>query len=73
MDFGVITDIEIGPDGFVHVLSITGDIYRIVPEPGTAGSVGLGLAAFAALGRRRARAYEPAIARMESRPGSCID
>jgi glucose/arabinose dehydrogenase len=30
--FGGITDIETGPDGFLYVLTFSGDLYRIVPE-----------------------------------------
>jgi glucose/arabinose dehydrogenase len=55
MDFGTITDIEIDPNGVVHVLSINGHIHRIVPEPGTAGLVGVGLGVLAAFGRRPRR------------------
>jgi len=29
--FGGITDIETGPDGFLHILTFAGDLYRIVP------------------------------------------
>jgi aldose sugar dehydrogenase len=29
--FGTITDIEVGPDGFLYVLTFDGTIYRIVP------------------------------------------
>lgn len=29
--FGGITDIQIGPDGYMYVLSFTGDIYRVLP------------------------------------------
>ena len=29
--FGGITDIEVGPDGFMYVLSYTGSLFRIVP------------------------------------------
>lgn len=29
--FGGITDIEVGPDGYMYVLSYAGDIYRILP------------------------------------------
>ena len=29
--FGGITDIQVGPDGYLYVLSFTGDIYRILP------------------------------------------
>ena len=29
---GGITDIEVGPDGFLYVVSYVGEIYRIVPE-----------------------------------------
>jgi plastocyanin len=31
--FGGITDIEVGPDGFLYVLSYTGSLFRIVPSP----------------------------------------
>lgn len=58
VDLGPVTDIEIDPDGFVYVLSLNGDIHRIVPEPGTAGMVALGLAVLA-LGRRRWRPAAP--------------
>jgi glucose/arabinose dehydrogenase len=33
MDFGGITDIETGPDGYLYMLSIDGSVYRIVPGP----------------------------------------
>ena len=40
--FGGITDIEVGPDGFMYVLSYTGSLFRIVPSSAstttTAGS-----------------------------------
>jgi len=29
--FGVITDIQVGSDGFLYILGIDGTIYRIVP------------------------------------------
>jgi glucose/arabinose dehydrogenase len=29
--FGVITDIQVGPDGYLYILGIDGTIYRIVP------------------------------------------
>jgi aldose sugar dehydrogenase len=29
--FGLITDIQVGPDGYLYVLGINGNIYRIVP------------------------------------------
>jgi aldose sugar dehydrogenase len=29
--FGVITDIQVGPDGYLYILGINGSIYRIVP------------------------------------------
>ena len=29
--FGVITDIQVGPDGFLYILGIDGTIYKIVP------------------------------------------
>jgi aldose sugar dehydrogenase len=31
--FGTITDLQIGPDGYLYVLTIDGTIYRIVPAP----------------------------------------
>jgi glucose/arabinose dehydrogenase len=30
--FGGITDIQIGPDGYMYVLSFTGDLYKIIPK-----------------------------------------
>ncbi len=30
--FGVITDIQVGPDGYLYILGIGGTIYRIVPK-----------------------------------------
>jgi len=29
--FGGITDIQVGPDGYMYVLSFTGDLYKIIP------------------------------------------
>ena len=29
--FGVITDVQVGPDGYLYILGINGSIYRIVP------------------------------------------
>jgi len=29
--FGVITDIQVGPDGYLYILGINGNIYRILP------------------------------------------
>jgi plastocyanin len=29
--FGGITDIQVGPDGYLYVLSFTGDLYKILP------------------------------------------
>jgi glucose/arabinose dehydrogenase len=29
--FGTITDLQVGPDGFLYVLTFDGTIYRIVP------------------------------------------
>jgi glucose/arabinose dehydrogenase len=29
--FGTITDLQVGPDGYLYVLTIDGTIYRIVP------------------------------------------
>jgi glucose/arabinose dehydrogenase len=46
VDFGVITDIQVGPDDAVYVTSLSnGEVYRIVPEPMTVLllSAGLGL------------------------------
>jgi hypothetical protein len=32
-EFGVITDIQIGPDdGYLYILALNGRIYRIVPS-----------------------------------------
>ncbi len=33
--FGVVTDIQIGPDRALYVLSLNGALYRIVPDPTT--------------------------------------
>ena len=30
--FGAITDIEVGPDGYLYIVGIQGTIYRIVPN-----------------------------------------
>ena len=30
--FGVITDLQVGPDGYLYVLGYDGTIYRIVPS-----------------------------------------
>ena len=30
--FGTITDLQLGPDGYLYVLTIGGTIYRIVPS-----------------------------------------
>lgn len=30
--FGGITDIQVGPDGYLYVLSFTGDLYKILPS-----------------------------------------
>ena len=32
--FGCITDIEVGPDGFLYIVSLFGTIYRILPDLG---------------------------------------
>jgi len=32
--FGCITDIEVGPDGFLYIVSIFGTVYRILPDLG---------------------------------------
>lgn len=36
--FGGITDIEVGPDGFLYVLSYTGSLFRIVPASSSSSS-----------------------------------
>ena len=30
--FGGITDLEVGPDGYLYVLTYFGEIYRIIPK-----------------------------------------
>ena len=30
--FGAITDIEVGPDGYLYIVGIQGTVYRIVPN-----------------------------------------
>jgi glucose/arabinose dehydrogenase len=53
-DFGVVTDIQVGPDGGVYVLSLSNNaVYRITPEPGSAAM--LALAVPMLLRRRRKR------------------
>jgi len=55
-NFSITTDIEVGPDGAVYVLSLGQNrFYRItaIPEPGTAGTFALGLFGLAALRRAR--------------------
>jgi len=29
--FGAITDLQVGPDGYLYVLTYTGSIYKITP------------------------------------------
>jgi hypothetical protein len=32
--FGVITDIQVGPDdGYLYILMLNGSLYRVVPNP----------------------------------------
>jgi glucose/arabinose dehydrogenase len=31
-DFGAITDIEVGPDGYLYIVGFQGTIFRIVPN-----------------------------------------
>jgi len=38
--FGGITDIEVGPDGFLYVLSYTGSLFRITPSTSVATTSG---------------------------------
>ncbi|MDQ3869194.1 MAG: hypothetical protein M3250_06520, partial [Thermoproteota archaeon] len=39
--FGVITDLEVGPDGYLYVVSLDqGQIYRIVPTDNGDGTSG---------------------------------
>lgn len=55
-DFGVVTDIQVGPDGNVYVLSLSeGAIYRIaaVPEPSTLLLLGMGMSLWLAWRRPR--------------------
>ena len=30
--FGVITDIQVSPDGYLYILTLNGNIYKIVPS-----------------------------------------
>jgi glucose/arabinose dehydrogenase len=30
--FGIITDLQVGPDGYLYALTIDGTIYRIIPS-----------------------------------------
>lgn len=60
--FFVTTDVEVGPDGAVYVLSLAQNgFYRItaIPEPGTAGTFALGLLGLAALRRTRRAGRSP--------------
>ncbi|KAA2279054.1 hypothetical protein F1Z66_14345 [Candidatus Nitrosocosmicus sp. SS] len=40
--FGGITDIEVGPDGFLYVLSYTGSLFRIVPASSSSSTASSG-------------------------------
>jgi glucose/arabinose dehydrogenase len=42
--FGVVTDIKIGPENAVYVLSLSGSLYRVVPEVSPTVLVGLAFA-----------------------------
>jgi glucose/arabinose dehydrogenase len=56
--FGTVTDLQIGPDGALYALSLlSGEIHRItlVPEPGTAGLLALGLISLGVARRRDAK------------------
>ena len=49
--FGIVTDLDVGPDGYLYVLNLNGNLYRIVPEPAALGMIPL--AATVVLRRRR--------------------
>lgn len=38
--FGGITDIEVGPDGYMYVLSYTGSLFRILPSSSASTTIG---------------------------------
>lgn len=39
--FGGITDLEVGPDGYLYVLSYTGSLFRIVPSTSNSSSISI--------------------------------
>lgn len=53
--FGAITDMEVGPDGLVYVVSIANGAIYTIPEPGVEALLA-GVATMFALAHRRARA-----------------
>jgi len=56
--FRITTEIQIGPEGALYLSSLArNEIYRItlIPEPGTAAILGLGLLGLALLRRRSTR------------------
>ena len=52
--FGPISDLKIGPDGDLYVVSFSGDIFRL-PEPASGLGLGAGALLLVALGAGRAR------------------
>jgi glucose/arabinose dehydrogenase len=56
------TDLEVGPDGHLYVVSIyAGAIYRVVPEPAASAGLAAGLALLGALHARRQRRSMPGL------------
>jgi hypothetical protein len=55
--FGAVTDLEVGPDGLVYVVSLSNGAIYTLPEPG-AGGLWVGAFVLAVLGHVRNRAPE---------------